>query len=110
MGTSFDPRATTTEGVESGVEHGALLIEFSNAVMADDDERLARAREELRRTVGDAGFHETAATVANFNQMDRIADATGIPLDAGGRRAMAELGQEIGTDRFASAKNTLQRL
>lgn len=106
----FDPRATTTSGVESGVEHGAALIEFSNAVMGDDEERLARAREALRATLGDAGFHEAAATAANFNQMDRIADATGIPLDAGGRATMSEMGQLIGSDRFASAKNTLERL
>ena len=109
-GAHVDPRAVTTPGVESGVEHGALLLEFSNAVMGDDPARLARARETLRATLGDAGFHETAATAANFNQMDRIADATGIPLDAASRAPMTELGRLIGSDRFASAKNTLQQL
>lgn len=96
--------------MESGIEHGSILVEFSNAVMGADRERLDRARQALRRTVGDGGFHEAASTAANFNQMDRIADSTGIPLDAGPGSAMAELGREIGTDRFASAKNTLQRL
>lgn len=103
--------ATTTPGVDSGVEHGALLVEFSNAVMSDDDARLDRARDAVRQTLGDAGWHEATATAANFNQMDRIADATGIPLDAGpGREMMTQIGREIGSVNFASAKNTLQRL
>ena len=110
QGAHFDPLAITTPGVESGVEHGALLLEFSDAVMGNDRARLERAREALRATLGDAGFHEAAATAANFNQMDRIADATGIPLDPGSRAPMSELGRLIGSDRFASAKNTLQRL
>lgn len=107
---AYDPRATTTPGVESGVEHGALLIEFANAVMGDDEPRLARAREGVRAVLGDAGWAEAAAIAANFNQMDRIADSTGIPLDAGGRKMMSELGREIGSVNFASAKNTLELL
>ncbi|NNL85177.1 MAG: hypothetical protein HKP27_05965 [Myxococcales bacterium] len=93
------------------MEHGALLVEFSNAIMSDDEERLGRARDAVRETLGDTGWHEATATAANFNQMDRIADSTGIPLDAGpGRAMMTEMGREIGSVNFASAKNTLQRL
>ncbi len=104
----FDVRATTTDGIESGIEHDTVLIEFSNAVMGPDEGRLDRARDALRRAVGDAGFHETAAVAANFNQMDRIADSTGIPLDGG--PPMIEVGKQIGTDRFVSAQNTLRHL
>ncbi len=110
QGKAYDPRATTQPGVESGVEHGDRLVEFSNAVMNDDEARLERARLAVREALGDAGWHEAAAVAANFNQMDRIADATGIPIDAFGREAMTELGREIGTVNFASAKNTLQLL
>ena len=76
----------------------------------DDEARLARAVATLRDTVGDAGWHEAAATAATFNQMDRIADATGIPIDADAREMITEVGREIGAENFASAKNTLQRL
>lgn len=96
--------------IESGVEHGGLLLEFSNAVMGDDDERLTHARQSILGAFGEAGLHEAVATAANFNQMDRIADSTGIPLDPGARETMTELGREIGTVHFASAKNTLQLL
>ncbi len=73
------------------------MVEFSNAVMGDDEARLARAVATLRDTVGDAGWHEAAATAATFNQMDRIADATGIPIDAAAREMITEVGREIGT-------------
>ena len=78
--------------------------------MGDDESRLVDAQRALCAALGDTGWHEAAATAANFNQMDRIADSTGIPLDAGGRQMMTEVGREIGAVNFASAKNTLQRL
>ena len=86
-GQAFDPRATT-----------------------NPEDRLERARDALRAALGDAGWHEASAVAANFNQMDRIADSTGIPSDVAIRATMAELGQELGTVNFASAKSTLQRL
>ena len=86
------------------------MLEFSNAVMGDDDARLSRARAALRDALGEGGWSEAAAIAANFNQMDRIADSTGIPLDAGGRAMITEIGREIGAVNFASAKNTLQLL
>lgn len=79
-------------------------------MMGDDEERLARSRERVRELLGDAAWHEAAATVANFNQMDRIADSTGIPLDPPGRKMMTAVGREIGTDAFRSAQNTLKRM
>ena len=109
-GKHYDIRATTTDGVASGVDQGELLVDYSNAVMAPDEALLDKLRGEVRAAVGDAGFTEAAATAANFNQMDRIADSTGIPSDVAIRATMAELGQELGTVNFASAKSTLQRL
>ena len=96
--------------MESGVEDGAVLVEFSNAVMGDDEARLERARSAVRAALGDAGWVEAAAVAANFNQMDRIADSTGIPHDAAMRGLFTEMGREIGTVHFASVKNTLQLL
>ena len=87
---------------------GEVLVEFSNAVMADDEARLERARQGVRDALGEAASVEAAAVAANFNQMDRIADSTGIPLDGG--PPMIEVGKQIGTDRFVSAQNTLRHL
>ena len=86
------------------------MIEFANAVMGDDEARLLQACAVLRETLGDGAWHEAAATAANFNQMDRIADTTGIPSDAPLRNVFVEVGREIGSVNFVSAKRTLQLL
>ncbi len=92
------------------MSHGSLLLEYTDAMMGEDEERLARSRDQIRAQLGDSGWHEAAATVANFNQMDRIADSTGIPLDPPGRKMMTAVGREIGSDAFRSAQNTLKRM
>jgi hypothetical protein len=44
--------------------------------------------------------------VAAFNVVDRIADATGIPLDDMLRPMSADVRRELNLARFASAANT----
>ncbi len=92
--------------VDSGVEHGALLIAFTEAVMGDDEKRLAREREALRAVLSPAAFVDVAAVIGSFNVVDRIADATGIPLDDMIRAASQEVRGELDLARFASSANT----
>ena len=70
-------------GRDRGVAHGARLLAFTDAVMGADDGALARARRALRAVLSGEAFVDTCAVVGAFNVVDRIADATGIPLDAG---------------------------
>ena len=65
--------------------------------------RIARA---LRTVLSDEAFVDTCAVVGAFNVFDRIADATGIPLDAGLAASSGELRVELDLARFASAANT----
>ena len=60
----------------------------------------------LRTALGPEAVVETAAVIATFSKMDRIADATGIPLDGPLALMTEELRDEIGIGRFASAENT----
>jgi hypothetical protein len=92
--------------VDAGVEHGALLIAFTEAVMADDEERLARERAALRAVLSPAAFVDVAAVIGSFNVVDRIADSTGIPLDDMIRSASQEIRTELDLARFASSANT----
>jgi hypothetical protein len=41
-----------------------------------------------------------AAVIGNFQMMNRVADATGMPVGTGSRGANAELIAELGLDRF----------
>jgi hypothetical protein len=91
---------------DAGVAHGAELLGFVEAVMGADDARLARARELLRAVLGPAAFVDACAVIGAFNVVDRIADATGIPLDGGMLGMSAEVRAELDLERFGSSANT----
>ena len=67
---------------------------------------LVRCRDRLMKEAGAAAFVDTCAVIAAFNVVDRIADATGIPLDEPLLLMSAEVRSELGLGRFASAANT----
>jgi len=66
---------------DGGIPHGGLLVEFAEAVVDGDDGRLAQARGALNARLCANGMVDAAAVVGFFNAIDRVADATGIPLD-----------------------------
>jgi len=79
------------------VAHGAELLAFSDAVMQGDAQAVARSRDDLERAVGAAGVADAAAVIAMFNVVDRVADATGIPIDEEfAREARYAVGAELG--------------
>ena len=109
--------AAITQGASgkvAGVDHGAELIAFADAVVARSPE-VGAAREAVQKSLGDAEVVDAAAVIANFQRMVRIADGTGIPSDGPMDAISADLRHEIGINDFASAtgrgKNgRLQRL
>ncbi len=74
--------------------------------MARDFVALESARDDLAAAVGGAGVVDAAAVVGNFQRMVRIADGTGIPLDAPVAMVSADLREELGIDAFGSASET----
>src|SRR3954453_10705489 len=106
-GSDVDLAAVNGAGaVGAGVTHGERLLAFTEAVMADDEDRLARERDALRAVLSDECFVDTAAIIAAFNVVDRVADATGIPLDDALIAMSTGLPDQLGLRRFASAANT----
>lgn len=91
---------------DAGVAHGAELLGFVEAVMAGDDAQLSRARQSLREVLSVEAFVDACAVIGAFNVVDRIADATGIPLDAGMLGMSAEVRSELDLERFGSSANT----
>ena len=90
----------------SGIAHASELIAFSDALVKGGDVELSRARERLLSAVGPEALVDTAAVVANFQRMVRIADGTGIPLDAALDVASQDVRDERRLERFASSRNT----
>ena len=88
---------------DAGVPHGRMLVEFAEAVLGRDDGALAGARAVLMAALGAAGVVDAAGVVGLFNAIDRVADATGIPLEADKAAASADFRAALGLDRFAVA-------
>ena len=90
----------------SGVAQGATLARFAEAVVGEDERASEAARREMLERLGSDELVDAAAVVANFNMMTRIADSTGIPLDAGLDLATQGMRSGMGADELASAANT----
>ncbi len=102
-GTEVDLSATVEDTADSGVENGAALTAFAEAVVrATDDLDAVRAR--ALETLGPEKFVEAAATVGIFNGLVRVADSTGIPSDTMMLEGTADVRGDLGINRWAGAK------
>ncbi len=82
-----------------------LLESFVAAVVGDDPDRADRARAELAEAYGDEWLVDTAAVVANFEMMTRLADGTGARLYPAQWEATAAIRAEHGIDGFTSHRH-----
>ncbi len=105
--SEIDLYAAVNASTENGVPHGALLNTFAEAVLGTNDAQLDAARNAVVEALGPAALVDAAAIVATFMQMDRIADATGIPLDDFAVDATSGFREDLGLNNFGSARNTL---
>ena len=83
------------------------MIEFAEAILGDDDDRLQVARRAIHDTLGADAVGDSAGVAGLFNAIDRIADSTGAPLEADKAEMTAALREEIGIDAFAARKEAL---
>lgn len=89
---------------DGGVAQGGVLIEFAERVLDRDDAALHRARERVHAAVGADGLVDAAAVVGLFDAIDRVADATGIPLEPQKAEASADFRAALGIDAFAAER------
>ena len=75
-------------------------------MLADDAQALTRERQALRAVLSPEEFVDVCGVIAAFNVVDRIADATGIPLDPMLYAMSADVRQRLELARFRSAANT----
>jgi hypothetical protein len=89
-------------GGDVGVAHGDLLLAFSDAVVANDDAELDRLRREVLDVLGEEALVDAAGTVASFNAVVRIADASGIPIDDFKAGPAREILDDLGLQDFSA--------
>jgi alkylhydroperoxidase family enzyme len=81
-----------------GVPHGTALIRFAEAVVEGQD--AARARTAVLDALGAAALVDSAAVVGLFNAIDRVADATGIPLEPEKAAATADFRSTLSIGKY----------
>ena len=105
VGAEVDLSAAVEDAADGGVEDGAVLTAFAEAVVRAADD-LDAARAGALETLGPAKFVEAAATIGIFNGHVRVADSTGIPSDAMMLERTADVRGPLGVNRWAGAKSS----
>lgn len=96
-GTAVDLAAVRDGPADgSGVASGRELLAFADVVMRGDAPAIESARADVERALGPRGVVDAAAVMAMFNVVDRVADATGIPIDEETRGFREGIGEELG--------------
>jgi hypothetical protein len=88
---------TSDEPRDGGVEHGALMIELVDAVI-DESADPAPVRARLVAAAGPGIVAEVGAVLGMFHWNDRVADATGVPLDEFHLDYRRKVGEKMGLD------------
>jgi alkylhydroperoxidase family enzyme len=83
------------------VPKGDQLVAFAEAVLGDEATALTLARDALAAALGSLGLVDAAGVVGLFNAIDRVPDATGIPLEPEKAAASADFRAALDLDRFA---------
>jgi len=104
-GTATEVAPIVEPSGDTGVSHGRVLIELTEAVCRRSPD-LAQVRAAVLDAVGPAGLVEAAATVGIFNGLVRVADGCGIPLDDGTLSISTADRVALGLDRYGGAANT----
>jgi hypothetical protein len=92
----------------SGVEHGTLLLAFAEAMAGEDEDALTHVRHAVIEVLSPAAMVDAAGVASNFERMVRIADATGIPLDARIQTLSQEVREALHLERFTEHKEAEQ--
>ena len=106
-GEQYDLTLLTGGDGDGNIPQGRLLVEFADAVVGADDIGLVKLRSEIRALIGDAALVDAAAVAATFNAIDRIADATGIPIEDANAESTAELRGVLGINAFAENRGEI---
>jgi alkylhydroperoxidase family enzyme len=98
--TPLDPRSITDRSVDPLLPSGIMLLDFVDAVLTGDEHQQQAARAAVHEALGPTGLVDATGVIANFEMMNRIADATGMPVGKGTLKRTAQWRELIGIDQF----------
>ena len=82
------------------------LLHYAESALGEDLQVIADARQSVKDLLGEQAMVDAAGVIANFQRMVRIADGTGIPLDAPVAMMTADIRADLGLNDYGSADNT----
>lgn len=107
--TEIDIQGINGEAANTGIEFGAELIAFAEAIAHRDVDAIKNSRNVLAAVAGGHVVTDVAGVAANFQRMVRIADSIGIPVDDMTTEIGTGVRRDLDLTRFSSAQNTLNR-
>lgn len=76
--------------------HAELFSEFVEAVLSNDTERLARARNAIGERLGPEAVVDTAGAAASFNAVVKVADGSGVQVEEFKVELIKQLPKKLG--------------
>lgn len=104
----YNLEAVVRPELDIGVEGGAELLAFSDAILGNDVAALDEARTALAQRLGPGAVSAASIIAAEFSMKDRIANGLGIPMETEVLNAVGELIENLGIKNYRSAVNTLK--
>ncbi len=95
-----DIRAIADPSIDIGVPGGGALMAFVDAVMGVSDESPDAARRRVIDELDGPSLFDAATVYGNFEMMNRVAEATGIPIPQQAIDRERETVEALGLDRF----------
>lgn len=90
-----DLRALVDPARDPLLPAGRELLAFTDAAVLRDPHEMPAARDALLRAAGEAAVIRAAACAGNFEMMNRLLDAIGVPVSTGGMALAADLGLAV---------------
>lgn len=94
----LDARAITDPAIDPLISAGKPLLAFVDAALSGVG--LSDARATLTVEIGWDGTVAAAGVIGNFEMMNRVADASGMPVSAGALARTTAWRAELGLDQF----------
>jgi len=95
-GIDLNMRAIGDPTANPGPADAVILLGFAEALVTRDDAGLVTARTALAEQLGPDAVAPAAGAAGNFEMMNRILDATGVPVP----RSMGAMAPELGLPVF----------